>query len=174
MASFSSVIPKTLRWEGGYTKDTGGRTMRGVTEKVWNKFKQDTGKYAGIDVKLITEDMAKEVYRRNYWDKIHGDSIRSQSAAAALFDFAVNSGVGQAVKTAQRVLNKMGHNLTVDGGIGPKTINAINAAGNSFTNNFVQARKDFYKMLVAKKPDIYGVYLKGWLKRADSFFFEEH
>ena len=155
MADFSKALEITLKHEGGETVDTGGYTKWGISQKA----------YPGLDIKNMSRSQMAAIYRRDYWDKIQGDKIRDQNAAAVLFDYAVNAGTGAATKAAQTVLG-----ITVDGGFGPQTLAAINAAGAAFAGKLTQYRISFYTKLAASNPAKYGQYLKGWIKRAESFF----
>lgn len=157
MARFDLALTKTLRWEGGETVDTGGYTKWGISQKA----------FPNLDIKNLTMDQAKAIYKNNYWDPIKGDLIHRQDVANNLFDFAVNSGVSQAVKTMQRVLNFKGDDI--DGKLGPMTLNAINKAGTQLANIYSGARIDFYKSLVKSEPEKYGAYLVGWLRRVNDF-----
>ena len=94
MADFSKALEITLKHEGGETVDTGGYTKWGISQKA----------YPGLDIKNMTRSQMAAIYRRDYWDKIQGDKIRDQNAAAVLFDYAVNAGTGAATKAAQTVL----------------------------------------------------------------------
>jgi lysozyme family protein len=158
MASFGPAVEKTLRWEGGLTTDTGGLTNYGISQNA----------YPALDIRRLTIDGAKAIYKRDYWDKVQGDKIADQKTAEALFDWAVNAGTGAAVKAAQRLLGFTGK--AIDGGLGPNTLAAINRAGPSFSNTLTQARITFYENLAASNPAKYGIYLKGWKKRALAFF----
>ena len=170
MADFAAYFPQLLKHEGGYTVDTGGRTMYGVTDAVWKDFQKRTGKFSGVDIAKISPDMARAVYAALYWAPLMADRITNQGAAVALFDFAVNAGVGRAVKEAQTALNAMGYKLAIDGGMGPATLAAINKAGAGFANALTRRRIEFYKSLAASNPAKYGKYLAGWIKRANTFF----
>lgn len=158
MASFGPAVEKTLKWEGGLTTDTGGLTNFGISQNA----------YPALDIRRLTVDGAKAIYRRDYWDKIQGDKIADQKTAEALFDWAVNAGPGAAVKSAQRLLGFTGK--AIDGGLGPQTLAAINRAGKPFSNTLTQARISFYENLAASNPSKYGIYLQGWKKRALAFF----
>ena len=48
----------------------------------------------GVDVRNLTDDGAKEIYRKDYWNKIGGDGLNDVSPALAkvAFDTAVNMG----------------------------------------------------------------------------------
>lgn len=73
------------------------------------------------DLKELTDDQAGLIYKSQYWNPCNGDKIKSQRIANLLVDWAVNSGVRTACKGLQRILG-----VTVDGIIGPQTLNAIN------------------------------------------------
>lgn len=161
MAQFAPALAVTLKWEGGETVDTGGFTKWGISQKA----------YPNLDIKNMTRAQMESIYKRDYWDRIHGDKISDQGAANYLFDYAVNAGTGAAVKAAQTVLKqRFGKPVTIDGGMGPQTLAAINATGAAFGPALAKYRADFYKALAARDPAKYGRYLTGWLKRAGSFF----
>lgn len=161
MAQFAPALALTLKWEGGETVDTGGYTKWGISQKA----------YPNLDIKNMTRAQMEGIYKRDYWDRIQGDKISDQVAANYLFDYAVNAGVGAAIKAAQTVLKqRFGKSVTIDGGMGPQTLAAINAAGSAFGPALAKYRADFYKALAVRDPAKYGRYLTGWLKRAGSFF----
>lgn len=155
MADFRKALEITLKHEGGETVDSGGYTKWGISQKA----------YPGLDIKNMSRAKMESIYRRDYWDKIKGDQIKDQNAAAVLFDYAVNAGAGAAIKAAQTVLG-----VNVDGGIGPQTLAAINRAGPGFAGRLTKYRVSFYTRLAASNPAKYGKYLAGWIKRAESFF----
>jgi lysozyme family protein len=157
MAEFRPALEKTLRWEGGETVDTGGYTKWGISQKA----------YPSLDIKNMTHEQAVGIYRRDYWNKIQGDLIISQAVANVIFDWAVNAGTGAATKQIQKILG-----LKQDGGFGPVTLAAVNRRGPALANEITQARRGFYERLAAMDPAKYAKYLRGWLKRADDFFFE--
>lgn len=161
MSLFAPALAVTLKWEGGETVDTGGYTKWGISKKA----------YPNLDIKNMTRAQMESIYKRDYWDRIQGDKISDQGAANYLFDYAVNAGTGAAVKAAQTVLKqRFGKPVTIDGGMGPQTLAAINAVGAAFGPALAKYRTDFYRALAARDPDKYGRYLTGWLKRAGSFF----
>lgn len=155
MANFRPALEITLKHEGGETVDSGGYTKWGISQKA----------YPGLYIKNMTRSQMEAIYKRDYWNKIKGDQITDQNAAAVLFDYAVNAGVGAAVKAAQTVLG-----VAVDGGLGPQTLAAINRAGAGFAGRLTKYRVSFYTRLATSNPAKYGKYLAGWLKRAESFF----
>jgi lysozyme family protein len=135
MAEFDIALKRTLEFERGYVnKSTDHETYRGVNRDAWpdwegwmhiDNLKAD-GKSIDIDDTFLAPLVAP-FYLKNFWQPIRGNEIQSQDVANTLFDFAVNSGYGDAVEALQTVLVKLGVFLKVDGIIGRKTITAVNA-----------------------------------------------
>lgn len=167
MADLRKILEHTKILEGGWTIDQGGKTMYGVTESTLKSYQSRTGKLQGVRIENLTWDQAVQIYAYDYWRPIKGDLIRSQNAAAVIFDYAVNSGPGQAVKDLQRVLNDLGNNLSVDGGLGPQTIAALNKAGEKIVKPYLARREQFFRYLAEKNPARHASSLKGWLKRLE-------
>ncbi len=109
----------------------------------------------------MTEEDAKEIYKRDYWDKIKGDDITEQSIAENIFDTAVNMGV----RTASRLVQ-----LTVgvepDGIIGKQTLKAVNGTNpRTFLTEFTLAKIARYAHLCNKNKSL-RKFLLGWVNRA--------
>lgn len=108
--------------------DRGGMTYAGISR---NKNPHWVG-WVKIDRGEFDDELATTVedfYRKEYWDKIKGTLIKSQSAAYNLYALGIVSGIGTAIKLCQRVLN-----VTPDGIFGPATLEAL--------NDFIQDKKD--------------------------------
>jgi len=170
MASFDVFLPMLLRFEGGYVDDPtdpGGETNLGVTMAT---FQHCSHSLLGIDptsanLQALTPAQAGIIYKSLYWDKIQGDSIPSQDLADIVCDFFVNSGT-HATSLLQQVMKTLGANITVDGSIGPATIQALSTLPiDQVYAAYRQGRIDFYHQLGVKFPQ----FLKGWLNRANSF-----
>lgn len=117
--NFDTAFHELLGHEGGYVdhpKDPGGATNWGVTERV----ARATG-YAG-QMRDFPVEMAKAIYRRDYWDAVRADEL-PPALRYATFDAAVNSGTTQAVKWLQRAVGAVD-----DGRIGPETLRMANSA----------------------------------------------
>lgn len=168
MADFNKAIPHILKWEGGWVdhpNDPGGKTNRGITFTTFGRVAKPVLGIAPTveNLKNLTEDQAKKIYRSEFWDKMMGDAIKDQSVATIIFDGFVNMG-RHAIRIAQDVVN-----VDRDGIVGSKTINAINAANAvELFANIKQARIDYYNNLAVNKPAM-KVFLKGWLNRINSF-----
>ena len=90
--------------------------MYGITEMV----AREIG-YRG-EMRELPLDLAKRIYLERYWKPISADDLPPE-IRYAVFDAAVNSGVGQSVIWLQRALG-----VQMDGIIGPVTIRAAYAA----------------------------------------------
>lgn len=157
MADFDIAVTKTLIHEGGSRvtddpDDRGGLTKYGISQR----------SYPNLDIRNLTEDQAKEVYKRDYWDKVAGDKIKNQQVAENLFDTAVNMGPRTASRLAQIALD-----LTpVDGIIGPNSTKALNAtAPETFMAEFTIAKIARYAYICNKNKS-QKKYLLGWINRA--------
>ena len=127
---FEAALAHTLAIEGGYSNhpsDTGGKTNWGITEAVARRHG-----YKG-DMKALPKMTAVTIYRKDYWDALHLDSVVAHSRAIALelFDTGVNMGPGKAAEFLQRSLNalnaqgKLYADIKVDGSIGLATLHAL-------------------------------------------------
>ena len=148
MSNFDKAIPWVLKHEGGYVNhpsDPGGETNYGITKR----------SYPTLDIKNITVDQAKYIYKRDYWFK-ELDEL-PYSISAKLFDMSVNMGKFQAIKIAQRAAG-----VKDDGMIGPKTMEALKDLN---VQKMCDEQTRFYKNLATSKPSL-KVFLKGWLVRA--------
>lgn len=111
--------------EGGYSnhpQDPGGATMKGVTQRVYDGYRQRKG-LAKRPVKGIQKNELLEIYDRQYWDPIKGDQL-PDGVDYVVFDGAVNSGVSQSGKWLQRALGPL-YKGAVDGNIGEGTLGAL-------------------------------------------------
>jgi len=110
-------------------------------------------------------EAAKAVYKRLFWDPGQYAMIDDQTCATKVFDFAINAGPGNSAKVAQRAANDCGHQLVVDGDLGPKSFAAINACGPAFVGTMAYEMGKYYRAVVANRPAS-AKFLKNWLKRA--------
>ena len=103
----SSVLPFTLRYEGGKVddpRDPGGRTNKGVTQRTFTAWLAKSGK-PSRDVCTITDPELQAIYRSSYWNAVKGDDL-PDGADLVLFDYGVNSGPARALAAyAKRTSN---------------------------------------------------------------------
>lgn len=112
--NFDQAFERLIGHEGGYVDhpaDPGGRTKYGISQR----------SYPGEDIRNMTLERAKDLYRRDFWWKAGCDTV-PDAVKFDLFDMAVNSGVQPAIRTLQRAVG-----VDDDGVIGPKTMQAIGA-----------------------------------------------
>lgn len=114
-------------------------------------------------VKSLNESEAGDIYRSEYWDKLHLDNFTSQDVAAKVFDLAVNTGTYQAAIFLQRALG-----IIADGILGPATLEAANAANSTVLLDGIRSQAEsFYNALAVKNPQLRAD-LPGWLNRLAS------
>ena len=155
MKKFDEIIEKVLEHEGGYVNDPtdlGGETKYGITKRF----------YPDIDIKNLTKEQAKEIYKRDYWDKNRVESL-PENLRYIFFDMCINQGRRTAVRVLQRAVNSKGGNLVVDGGFGPATLKAI-LKHRPCDNRTRCYRLKHYYDLVNKKPE-QEKFLFGWFRR---------
>jgi lysozyme family protein len=162
MSEFNQAISVILKHEGGYVdhpSDPGGETKFGISKR----------SYPQLDIKNLSEENAKEIYYRDYWDKYRYGGINDQSVATKVFDMAVNMGPKQAHILLQRACCEVAGNesLIADGILGHKTMAMVNSLD---PTRLVWALRNhmsgYYRALGRKNPEQYAVFLKGWLTRA--------
>ncbi len=148
---FDRCIAVILKNEGGYVndpKDPGGETNFGISKKA----------YPGLDIATLTESKAKEIYRKDYWEKVHADEIRIPSLALQVFDCAVNCGVSVAAKMLQRCVG-----THQDGIVGSKTLAAVNfyPRHGELVQKYRIERCFHYMALAGRMKNSY-LYINGW------------
>jgi lysozyme family protein len=156
--NWEKAFQMVLKHEGGYVnnpRDPGGMTNLGVTKKVWEEF---VGREVDErEMRALTPDVVKPLYKKNYWDKIKGDQLPSGVDYAA-YDLAVNSGTGRAAKYLQQIAG-----VHADGVIGPKSMEAILACDPVQTVDAIcDMRLDFLQKLPT-----WGTFGKGWGRRVE-------
>ena len=113
------------------------------------------------DLKLITDEDAKAIFKKNYWDRWQAAKIRNQSIANILVDWVWGSGA-YGIKIPQKILG-----VKVDGIVGPKTLAALNAQDEEvFFAKLKREREAYFRRICIANPS-QSVFLKGWLKRLD-------
>lgn len=154
--NFDKSLKMILHHEGGYVnhpRDPGGETNLGVTKRVYEE-------WGGTkDMKDLTVEDVSPIYKKNYWDRIKGDELPS-GLDLCVFDFGVNAGTGRAAKFLQRLVD-----TTVDGGIGPNSLRAINEHVSRWSieqtiDDYQAERQKYYEKL--KTFETFG---RGWTRR---------
>ena len=90
LTKFNQIIDKVLKHEGGYVNDPndpGGETNYGISKRA----------YPNVDIKNLTIDGAKEIYKKDYWDKTKVESV-PERLRYIYFDMCVNMGMRRLLK----------------------------------------------------------------------------
>ena len=175
---FETAILLVLRAEGGFCQilnDAGGATNLGLTLKFMvstdDKVLCDIDKDGDIDLndlKFLTNDNAKFIYKKYFWDAYSLDSLSSGKVAYILFDMIINHGPA-VIKRIKRVVSKVGNlelnDLSTD--MDDETIDDINSLDvDEFLDALLDSRRNLYQEIVNKRPNNQK-FLKGWLARVD-------
>lgn len=165
MAKLEPLAKFILSFEGGFVnspKDRGGATNKGVTIATWRAQGYDKDGDGDIDVddlKLITDQDATNIMRRNYWNRWRADEIQDQSIANLLVDWTWASGKNGIIIPQQML------GVTADGIVGPKTIAALNKQNPfRFFVKLHQRRMLFIDRIV-QNDRTQRVHLRGWKRR---------
>lgn len=153
--NFDDAFTRLLGHEGGYSNnaaDPGGATNWGVTQTVAR-----ANGYQG-DMRDFTQDAAKAIYRRQYWDAVQADSLPTE-VRFDVFDGAVNSGVGQSVRWLQRAAG-----ADADGVLGAQTLAAVGVLPGAV----VAARYNGYRLMFMAGLKTWPVFGGGWARRIAS------
>lgn len=155
--NFDASLKHVLVHEGGYVnhpKDPGGATNKGVTQAVYDAYRAKKG-LVRQSVRVISDFEVSEIYRKEYWDRVKGDSLPA-GVDYCVFDFAVNSGVSRAVKYLQRSVG-----VADDGKIGPATLAAVKTHDPAkLINEICTRRQEFLEGL-----NTFSTFGKGWTRR---------
>ncbi|BBM37720.1 hypothetical protein JCM16775_0410 [Leptotrichia hofstadii] len=162
MERFERIFDYLLRVEGGYSddeNDKGGKTKYGITEEEARDFG-----YKG-DMQDLTKDFAKNIYLKKYYLGNKLDKVVDDKVALSICDWAVNSG-RNGTKNAQIAINQLTNaNLDVDGIIGNKTLDALNAVDpEKFLEVYHNLQRIYYKGKV-EADRTQEKFLTGWLNR---------
>lgn len=167
-AAFEASLPFVLRWEGGFVdhpNDPGGRTNKGVTQKVYDAWRKRQG-LPVRDVKRLDDTELHRIYESGYWIPPHCDRLARQLDLVH-FDTAVNMGPGRAVRFLQKAAG-----CGVDGDFGSQTEKAVQACRpGDLIASYCATREAYYRELVRRNASL-GVFLKGWLNRLNALRHE--
>ena len=172
MAEFESAFKKMLHHEGGYVNDPddpGGETYKGVARKMHSRWsgwdlidlaKQQAGFPKNLERNQELQELIKDFYKINFWDKVKGDDIGDQAVAESIFDFGVNAGTATSARLAQLVVE-----AKADGVIGPKSLEKINSFDpEHFLAAFALTKIARYVHIVKRRPSS-RKYFYGWVRR---------
>lgn len=155
---------RVLVFEGGKVddpRDPGGRTNQGVTQATYNAWRKSRG-LAISDVYAMADAERDDIYLHGYWIPCAGDELPS-GLDLAVFDAAVNSGVGMAARWLQTTLN-----IPSDGVIGPATKSAIYNLAAEHDESSIIRRYCSLRMGSLERLSTWKTFGAGWSARVAS------
>lgn len=159
-ANYKPSLALVLAHEGGYVnhpKDPGGATNKGITQKVYDAYRSLGGRKRQ-SVRLIDNIEVEDIYKKNYWRLVRGDSLPT-GLDYAVFDFAVNSGVSRAVRYMQRVVG-----VADDGVIGDITLEAVYSAARKDEESLI-ATLCANRVIFLQGLKTFPTFGRGWMRR---------
>ena len=166
MSAFDLALERTLFYEGGFVNnplDRGGATNHGITQRTYDTWRKARGQ-TPQPVELIDDSELRAIYHEYYWAPCNCDAL-PEPIAAALFDFAVNSGAWNAKLALQRAVK-----VRADGVIGDGTIAAVNNTPNVLLL-FLKQRGAFIAEILHERPT-QCAFLEGWINRILDLCYE--
>ena len=188
MQSVRDIATQIVAREGGYVNDPddpGGATNFGVTIHTMRRLGLDldgNGRIDNRDVRKLTREQAIDIFIKHYFERPRIAEL-PRLVQPSVFDMYVNAGAN-AVKILQRLLNEMGHRVTVDGALGPQSItataHAMARAPLEFVDAYGIARRNYYFRLADRRAAS-RKYARtrsggkgGWIKRAEEFISPQY
>ena len=161
LENLDRAMAHMLKEEGGYVNhpaDPGGMTNLGVTKRVWEEWVGHP-----VDEKQMRALQPADVtplYQRKYWNATRCSDLPS-GLDLCVFDTAVNSGPGRAIKLLQTYIG-----VAADGAIGDKTLAAIDQFKNQALIDLINGYCDSRQAFLASLPT-FGTFGKGWTARVE-------
>jgi len=159
--NFDQAFEKLIGNEGDYSNDmrdpgnwtTGRPGYPGVLKGT--KYGISAAAYPDLDIKNLTLEHAKAIYKRDYWDACEMDKL-PDAIRFDLFDTAVNAGVKPAQKILQAALS-----VKTDGVIGTVTLQAAVLAD----PQCLDKRFNAHRLLYLCNLKTFADFGKGWVRR---------
>lgn len=165
---FDKAFDVLIGHEGGYTDDrrdpgnwTGGKVGSGALKGT--KFGIAANTYGQLDIKNLTVAQAKEIYRRDFWDRMQLQRLPPE-VRFDLFDAAVNSGVGRANRFLQAAVG-----VKQDGIVGPVTL----AAANKMLPLELDKKINGHRLLFMASLSVWPSFARGWARRIANNLIED-
>jgi lysozyme family protein len=155
--SFDEALRRLLAHEGGYTNDAadpGGPTNFGITIADYRKYVKPNAS-AG-DVRAMTVEEAKTIYRARYWDAQHCNALPA-GVDYAVFDYGVNSGIGRSGRVLRRELKLVDDSSVIS--------DAVIAAAHAADARMLIAAICDERLRFLQSLKTWSVFGKGWGRR---------
>ena len=158
--SFETTFKRSMGSEGAYKADRSDRGdwtsgIIGKGELKGTKYGISAMSYPDLDIKNLTLEDAKAIYKRDWWDKL---KLEDYSAALSyqLFDTSINSGWHNAAEILQRAIG-----VKDDGVIGKVTMAKLAMLDNNdVLMLFLAERLEFMTNVRT-----WGINSRGWARR---------
>lgn len=164
MAAVDQAFEFIIGHEGGFDSTstdpgnwTGGAVGKG--ELKGTKYGVSAAAYPSLDIANLTLDDAKEIFKRDYWDKVSGDELEPP-LALLLADAAYNSGPQRAIRWLQTAVG-----AKVDGVLGPATVGAVNAHASARGGAATLAEFMAQRMVFDASLPTWKTFGLGWARR---------
>lgn len=145
---FDTAFERLIGHEGGlvdHPADPGGLTKYGISQR----------RYPGEDIRGMTLERARLLYRRDFWGQSGCDAV-PDCIKFMMFDAGVNSSPATAIRLLQRTVG-----TTEDGILGPIT---LTAAGSMHPARLVSHLSAHYLLFLTDLPT-WPAFGKGWTRR---------
>ena len=157
---FPACLAIVLKHEGGYVnhpKDPGGRTNLGVTQRVWEDWRDMPATEAIM--RSLTPEKVAPLYRARYWDMVRAPDL-APGLDLHVFDFGVNAGPARAIRYLQMMIGAQ-----PDGKFGPATMRALSNYLDQYgtpaaIRRYGELREQYYRQLRT-----FPTFGRGWLRR---------
>ena len=147
--NFDKAFDQLIAHEGGIvenSRDPGGLTNYGISQR----------SYPTLDIRALTLAEVRQIYKRDFWDRAQCDQL-PQDLAFDIFDAAVNSGIGQAIRWLQCAVG-----VADDGVVGNLTMAAVRRENDS---SAIRARFSGHRLDFMTRLSTWDVFGKGWARR---------
>lgn len=181
MQTIDQIIENTLVHEGkfqAWKADRGNYWNGQLVGTNWGITPADVARFRGTrtvtmhDMKTLGRDEAKAIYLAFYYEAPGVEKL-PDPLEAHVYDMAVNHGPSRAIRVLQAAINAFVGGCDVDGKLGPQTVRLSYQMAEAVPMDvileaLVEERISFYRAIVRNNPS-QGVFLKGWLRRANAF-----
>jgi len=157
--NFKQSLALVLKSEGGFVnnpRDPGGMTNFGVTKVTYDRWTNSDA--TEEQMRALTPADVEPLYREWYWDGVRGDDLPA-GVDYCVFDFAVNSGIGTAIRMLQDASGTV-----PDGKLGPVTMANIAKANPLTLIDMLQT----VRMNYLRKISTWSTFGKGWTNRVNA------
>lgn len=159
------AIERVIALEGGYTLHQNQGESTVTYAGIYRKAHPNWQGWEYIDRQQTPpEEMVRDFYLSRFYQPLQ--AITDPQKRYVIFEYAVSTGLSDAIKTAQSVVK-----VSADGVLGKISTAAINNMDSKlFFYAYTLARTQEYLRLANNNPSKYSVFLRGWLNRTFATF----